>query len=144
MRAARTRSWIAVKYHRIHRTLSRFGPRWAMVPRNERENAFFDVEFNYPAHELSTHFSARLPFNVAVIPRLFPSLCSPGLPHFRADSRVAPVRSASRRSGASTRANAAPADFSVARGCEVFVNGEPSSKETGFREMIFIMLLIRS
>lgn len=57
------------------------------------------MEFNYPAHELSTHFPARLPFNVAVIPRLFPFLCSPGLPHFRADSRVAPVRSASRRPG---------------------------------------------
>lgn len=30
-----------------------------MVPANERENAFFDEEFNYPACELLTHFSAH-------------------------------------------------------------------------------------
>ena len=34
-----------------------------MVPRNERENAFFVVEFNYPARELSTHLPTRFWFD---------------------------------------------------------------------------------
>lgn len=64
----------------------------AMVPRNERENAFFVEEFNYPARELSTHFSTRFRSNVSVILRLFLCLCSPGSPYFRPDLRVPRAR----------------------------------------------------
>lgn len=48
-----------------------------MVPRNERENAFFVVEFNYPARELSTHLPTRFWFDSSDIIRLFTSLASP-------------------------------------------------------------------
>jgi len=34
-------------------------PRWWWYSLNERENAFFGMEFNYPACELSTHFPAH-------------------------------------------------------------------------------------
>lgn len=64
----------------------------AMVPRNERENAFFVEEFNYPARELLTHFSTRFRSNVSVILRLFLCLCSPGSPYFRPDLRVPRAR----------------------------------------------------
>lgn len=64
----------------------------AMVPRNERENAFFVEEFNYPARELLTHFSTRFRSNVSVILRLFLCLCSQGSPYFRPDLRVPRAR----------------------------------------------------
>lgn len=49
----------AEKYQRISHGCPAEVRATAMVPRNERENAFFHVEFNYPLGELSTHFWTR-------------------------------------------------------------------------------------